>query len=185
MDKISEHTNSNDTNEFQLNTSKNGKRTNPVNKNPEINKTQQSEDTLLHLFLHCGHFLHHRKGNHHGQERILSILQKNNAMIQRDLQDFAQIQSASLSELLIKLEENGSIIRKKNEKDKRNINVILTDHGQALAQKSGKRSHQEAVQLFNVLTNEEKEMLQHILQKLFIHWSNHCPQNKNSEHRYR
>ena len=79
------------------------------------------------------------RGGHHGpmpgrpphreRERVLTLLQESDGISQRKLALILDIRPQSLSELLGKLERDGLIRREKNEDDKREILVSLTEVG--------------------------------------------------------
>ena len=54
------------------------------------------------------------------------------SLTQRELIELTGRRSATLSEQLDDMEKSGLILRSKNAHDKRNIDVILTEQGQAL-----------------------------------------------------
>ena len=63
----------------------------------------------------------------------MTLLKQGN-MTQRELQGILEIKSASLSEILAKIESEGFIQRVKSDVDKRQISLILTEEGRAEAQ---------------------------------------------------
>lgn len=116
----------------------------------------------------------HGYGNHkchggsgrHGQNRILALLTMQEGVSQKDLAYLLGIRPQSLSEALAKLEEDGMITRKHNEEDQRVVNVFLTDAGRGRAEKVAEDRKKSASDIFSVLTEEEKEQLSAILDKL-------------------
>ena len=76
------------------------------------------------------------------------------------------IRPQTLGEMLQKLEERGLVARKKSEADARAIEVTLTDEGRARAAEIAERRALAAADLFAVLTDEEKDQLASILDKL-------------------
>lgn len=103
---------------------------------------------------------------HHGQGKVLVMLAENDGVSQKLLTEQSGIRPASLSELIIKLERNGLVERQRNEEDKRNRNVYLTDDGRALAETIKSRKDESADFLFDVLSEEEKETLTVLFDKL-------------------
>lgn len=103
---------------------------------------------------------------HHGQGKVLVMLAENDGVSQKLLTEQSGIRPASLSELIIKLERNGLVERRRNEEDKRNRNVYLTDDGRALAETIKSRKDESADFLFDVLSEEEKETLTVLFDKL-------------------
>lgn len=103
---------------------------------------------------------------HHGQGKVLVMLAENDGVSQKLLTEQSGIRPASLSELIIKLERNGLVERHRNEEDKRNRNVYLTEEGRALAETIKSRKDESADFLFDVLSEEEKETLTVLFDKL-------------------
>ena len=103
---------------------------------------------------------------HHGQGKVLVMLAENDGVSQKLLTEQSGIRPASLSELIIKLERNGLVERQRNEEDKRNRNVYLTEEGRALAVTIKSRKDESADFLFDVLSEEEKETLTVLFDKL-------------------
>ena len=103
---------------------------------------------------------------HHGQGKVLVMLAENDGVSQKLLTEQSGIRPASLSELIIKLERNGLVERQRNEEDKRNRNVYLTEEGRALAETIKSRKDESADFLFDVLSEEEKETLTVLFDKL-------------------
>lgn len=103
---------------------------------------------------------------HHGQGKVLVMLAENDGVSQKLLTEQSSIRPASLSELIIKLERNGLVERQRNEEDKRNRNVYLTEEGRALAETIKSRKDESADFLFDVLSEEEKETLTVLFDKL-------------------
>lgn len=124
------------------------------------------EHKLKEDFMECAHILRHRKEKRHGQKRVLRILEENGPMSQRDLAEHFDIRPASLSELLIKLEDQDYIKREKADEDKRLFMVSLT--GKQMECHKHEANHKC---LFDVLSEEEKEQLSSILAKLKEAWS--------------
>ena len=91
------------------------------------------EDILLYQFRSCTHFFRYGMGGKTGQQRILAMLAERGIITQRELQDMLGVQSGSLSEILNKVETCGYIMRRQNERDRRQMNLELTDSGMEAA----------------------------------------------------
>lgn len=121
----------------------------------------------------CGHCLFHRSIDKISQQRILAIIHDNNDHIsQRSLLDILQVRSASISEILSKLEVQGFIQKKHNAIDRRNIDVFLTPSGKSVVKEFHQQQHQMLSDLFDVLNPDEKKQLSALLGKLLSHWNN-------------
>jgi len=141
--------------------------------NQELKESQepsQLEIRLMTLFQKCSHLLSHRKGHQQSQGRILSILMEKGSMTQRELLDFADIRSSSMSELIGKLEAERFIERSISKEDRRNLNISLTESGMIAAGNTKQNRYETASELFSVLTDEEKQELEIILTHLFNQW---------------
>ena len=118
---------------------------------------------------HEGHGPHghgKRCGKRRGQARVITMVAMKEGINQKDLAFLLGIRPQTLGELLRRLEERGLVERKKSEADARAIEVYLTDEGRARAQEIAERRALAAADLFSVLTDEEKEQLEAILDKL-------------------
>ena len=102
--------------------------------------------------------------------RILSVLSANSPITQRQLMDILDVRSGSLSEILGKMETEGYITRTPNEQDKRGVDVTLTPAGlEAAAQMQVHRGN-SVQDFFSCLSQEEKEQLSLLLEKLLEDW---------------
>lgn len=125
-----------------------------------------------------GHGHGHKR---HGQSRVLTMVSMKEGINQKDLAFLLGIRPQTLGEMLQKLEERGLIVRAKSETDGRAIEVSLTDEGRARAAEIAERRALAAADFFAVLTDEEKEQLGAILDKLGAELDKHRP--KRCAHR--
>lgn len=131
----------------------------------------QSENSeLLGKMEKCGHFLYHRRGGKRGQGRILKILLTEGEKTQKELQDYLEIQSGSMSEIVLKMEESGLISREKDESDRRKIKLKITEQGKMVFEEHKKANHEQEKQLFEGLNTEEQDELKQLLSKLLESW---------------
>lgn len=136
-----------------------------------FNREEMSlEDVLLHQFHSCTHFFRYGMGEKTGQQRILSMLAERGIITQRELQDMLGVQSGSLSEILNKVESCGYVMRRQNEKDRRQMNLELTESGREAACNFRKDHMKRARTMFDGLTEEEKKQLSTLLGKMMDHW---------------
>lgn len=122
------------------------------------------------MFYKLSHLFVHRNGQNQGKNRILAILRHHGDMTQRELLDHTDIRSASLSELLAKIEANGDIQRERSRENARNVNICLTSKGRAEAEQIHRENLMLSDELFSCLTKEEQMQLEPILIKLILHW---------------
>jgi len=128
---------------------------------------------LMEKFFKIGrlmHQSHHRKSKHcsescRGQGRVLSILKRNPEITQKELSALLDIRSQSLGELLVRLERDGCIIRVPSETDRRVLHITLTEQGMKAAGQAEENKERSA-ELFDCLSEEEKEYLEQVLNRL-------------------
>ncbi len=142
------------------------------------------DEFLIHSFHHCAHLLLHRPGREHGSSRAVMALERRgrDGMSQRELAESLDIRSASVSELLTKMEELGLITRRQDPHDKRVVLIELTEKGHEQARCVVARRKEENKNLFSVLDNNEKEQLKVILQKLTDFWHNEFGRENREKH---
>ncbi|MDR2259428.1 MAG: MarR family transcriptional regulator [Azoarcus sp.] len=134
-----------------------------------------SDEQLLLLFHRAarrmarGHHLHH-KAVRHAQGHILSILGESGQVSQRELLERLHVRSASLSELLIKMEKSGDITRQRSEKDRRNFILQLTGQGRMKLTEHHQHHRQNAKHLFSILSDAERASLAALLTRLLGAW---------------
>lgn len=107
-----------------------------------------------------------KEGIHPGQMKLLSIISKNDGIIQRELAEILDMRPSSLTEILSNLEKNSLITRKQDENDRRIMHVHLTEEGNSIIKdfKQAKDNLQDSI--FNCLTLEEKEKMLEIVGKI-------------------
>ena len=110
--------------------------------------------------------MHGKVGTRHGQGKILSILRREDGIGQKELAERLQIRAASLSELLDKMQKSGWIQRRVNEKDRRKINIVLTEDGLGISQQMIEARRDMVNTVFGVLNAQEQEQLEMLLSKL-------------------
>lgn len=132
-------------------------------------KNALSNDVIKQLRM-CGHFLYFRMGGKIGRKRILIVLEEHHELLQKELQDILQVQSGSLSEIIIKMENDRLIEKAKSAKDSRHIVLRLTNKGikEAIA---AKKEHDKYVdELMSCITESQKEELYDLLSIILKHW---------------
>lgn len=101
------------------------------------------------------------------RERLLAILANHEeGMWQKDLAREAGINPSSASEFISRLEADGFLTRTVDENDRRAVRLALTDAGKERAEavKAERESNLEGI--FAKLTEEEKQTLSDLLDKL-------------------
>ena len=126
---------------------------------------------VLHDLGLFGHYLHLHAGGRSGQQHILVKLHKSGGhMTQRDLQEAAGISSASISEVLSKLECAGLITRTRSDEDRRQLDIALTQEGTTRAEELIERRREFERQCLSCLSEQEQEQLVTLLDRLAEHW---------------
>lgn len=125
---------------------------------------------LLEIMENCGHFLYHRRGGKRSQIKTLKLIAERGKITQKELLKILTLKSGSVSEMVKKLENQGYIIKEKDENDKRITNITLTDEGRKFldAQLIIKREQEKV--LFTSLSDDERKELIKLLNKLFEDW---------------
>jgi DNA-binding MarR family transcriptional regulator len=122
----------------------------------------------------CGRLGHARLGHArlgHAQEHVLSIVLRRGSVTQAELMAMLDVRSASLSEILAKLERAGRIMRERNPEDRRGFVISpapgeLGQDGLPKVLESDADSRASAQRLFGVLDEAERSQLRALLEKL-------------------
>lgn len=119
---------------------------------------------------HCGHG---PEGHGHGRRRPLSrehiltmIDEHEEGIRQKDIASALGINPSSMSELIGKLENDGYVARTVDPSDKRATLITLTELGQARAAEVEDEKNAGFQQLFCRLTQDEKETLYNLINKM-------------------
>lgn len=126
-------------------------------------KLEIDDSALYALFFRCSHILHRRLGARASRQSLLSLLEQNGAMTQKELRDALGIQAGSFSELALRLEERGFITRERDARDRRRIVLRLTDAGR---EKAGQSARVGDAELFAALSIGEQAQLRVMLGKI-------------------
>lgn len=102
---------------------------------------------------------------HRGQGRVLKLLKLQPEISQKELGYLLDMRNQSLGELLAKLEKSGAITREPSEEDRRSMNIKLTAAGAELVNSGGEKKD-DAGEVFECLSLEDREKLREILASL-------------------
>lgn len=116
---------------------------------------------------HTMRSLYEGKGS---QKRVLMVLLETGTITQRELTQRLGIQPGSASEVIAKLEHAGLVKRITSREDRRTADISLTDEGLRQAESALERRQQRHKEMFSVLTQEEKEQLFSLLEKVNADW---------------
>ena len=129
------------------------------------------EDTeLLSKMRSLGHMLYHGYPSSFPCGRMLRVLYREGPMSQCRLAENLGIRPASLSEMADKAQSQGLIERGSRQEDKRCSLLQLTDLGRQQAIRAEEERKKTAEFLFSPLSDDEKEALKGMLDKLQSHW---------------
>ncbi len=129
------------------------------------------ERRMLHDFGYFGHYIYTNRGGRGGKQHVLKTLYfADGQMTQRGLLEKTSTTSASLSEVVGKLQSEGLVERERSEADKRQLVVRLTPEGRIRAEQviDGKRRFERDA--FSILGQEDRVELLGLLDRLRAHW---------------
>ncbi len=137
----------------------------------QVYPDSSTNDNLVTLFHRASRMMarafHRHAQPHHAQARVLSIIQEHGSISQRELLGILDVRSASLSEVLAKLERNGMIVRERNPEDKRGFIISALEKKENTPfQREQGLEHPDTDLFFGSLETEEKEQLAYLLQKI-------------------
>lgn len=119
----------------------------------------------------AGHYIHINGGGRSGRQPLLCALLRNNGqMSQRELMCKFDLKAGSLSEILTKLEKAGLIERVRDEQDRRQLIVKLTELGDKEAKEERLRREKFRREAFTCITDEERIQLEDMLSRINVHW---------------
>ncbi len=125
------------------------------------------KDDLVQLFRHASRLMarkYHRHQHHsHAQRHIYYLIRESGPMPQKELMDQLGVRSASLSEILAKMEKQGLITRQRNEKDKRGFIVSINEKNGHMEAEGRERVNQS---IFSCLDEVERNQLTGLLTKI-------------------
>lgn len=104
------------------------------------------------------------------QKRVLILLLENGEMTQKKLTEKMGVQPGSASEVIGKLEAAGLIERKESEGDRRTADVTLSEQGIRMAKEAKEKRIERHQEMFCALSEEEKETLLSLAEKLNASW---------------
>mgnify|MGYP005867930309 CR=1 FL=1 len=133
-------------------------------------KSLDRNNKLIWNFRDIGHTMRQISEGRGSQRRILILLRETKGMTQKELTARLGVQPGSASEVLNKLEQAGLISRTPSETDYRTTDIRLTPDGEALAKEAGAKRAERHEQMFAVLSEEEKDALIALLERVNAHW---------------
>lgn len=101
-----------------------------------------------------------------GQPKVLDYLINNNGAVQKDIAVACHIEPATLTSVLLGMENKGLITREMKNGNRRSLYVFLTDKGTALANRVKKEFDIIETDALVGFTDEEKQLLTAFLSKI-------------------
>lgn len=101
-----------------------------------------------------------------GQGKILILLYNNGTTSQQEIQQLLDISSGSISEMVGKLVNKNYVIKTQDLQDRRRTMLTITDIGKNHVNEYRSKYIENESNVFEVLTDEEREQLLSILRKL-------------------
>ncbi len=98
----------------------------------------------------------------------LTLVNTNPGITPKRLAQAINVAPPNLGPLLERLALRGLLERRPNPSDKRSQVVVLTDEGRALCARADKTAAQLENEATSMLTQEERAVLLHLLQKIFL-----------------
>jgi len=102
----------------------------------------------------------------HGTRLVISFLAAGDGVTQLELVNATHLRAPSVSGILKKLEDNGFVERKRDDKDMRAVRVYLTDKGRDLDRRTIDKIRQVDAMALEGLTEAEKEQMMALLEKM-------------------
>lgn len=128
------------------------------------------DNKLIWNFRDIGHTMRRISEGKGSQKRILIILLESGCMTQKALTHRLGIQPGSASEAIGKLENAGLIVRTPSADDHRTTDIALTLSGKEMAKSAYARRRERHVQMFESLSEGEKDVLIQLLEKINGDW---------------
>jgi DNA-binding MarR family transcriptional regulator len=92
-----------------------------------------------------------------GQPKVLDYLGKHNGCVQKDIAVSCQIEPATVTSLLSRMDESGLIERKSLNGNRRSLYVYLTEHGQKMYEKVESAFNEIENDAFEGFSEKEKD----------------------------
>ena len=101
-----------------------------------------------------------------GQPKVLDYLGQHNGSVQKSIADGCQIEPATMTGILNRMEEKGLIERRMKQGNRRSYYIYLTELGWQKQQEVMEQFQQQEQQVLAALSPAEQQCLRHLLQSL-------------------
>lgn len=137
----------------------------------ELRRSNTPPRTALRSIGWMGHYLYIRLGGRSGKGPVLRrLLENGNAIEQSELNRTSGVASATISEVINKLQTEGLVVRSRSESDRRRCQLALTEAGRSQALDAVAHIHAFEEQAFSCLSDEELATFINMLTRISNHW---------------
>lgn len=105
------------------------------------------------------------------QKQVLIILRETGPITQRELTERLGVRTGSSSEVIIKLERAGLLMRTPHPADRRTFDIYLTEAGLQQAEEAAAQRETRHREMFSCLSKEEQATLLALMEKLNADWT--------------
>ncbi|BBF42808.1 transcriptional regulator, MarR family [Lachnospiraceae bacterium KM106-2] len=107
-----------------------------------------------------------------GQPKVLDYLSEHDGSVQKDIATACQIEPATVTNLLYRMEEAGLIERKSKQGNRRSLYVYMTERGRAEQQKVTEAFRQLDEGVFEGFDEDEKKQFITMFERVYDNLSN-------------
>lgn len=136
------------------------------------NSTQFLMNQVMHLYVQRSEQLLRSMNIHSGQCGLLLALKNNNGLPQKKLAEKLGVKPPSITVMLKKIEAEGYIIKKQDEKDQRITRIFITPEGEKIADHTKKTLDILGKEIFAGIEEEELMFLRRLLLQMKDNLSN-------------
>lgn len=116
---------------------------------------------------------------------LIELAEQEGELTQRELTEQLGIQPGATSDMLARLEDEGYIARTPSQTDRRTTDVLLTERGNRMAQEAMCQRTLRQAEMFSCLSEDERTILQSLLEKLNADWQRRYPRQSARGHESR
>lgn len=127
------------------------------------NATQILMNQVMHLYIQRSVHLFRDMKMHPGQGGLLWTLKKNDGLSQKELAEKLGVKPPSITVVIKKMEAEGYITRKRDEKDQRITRIYITSEGEKIGAYMGEVLETLAKEAFANMSEEEVMLLRRLL----------------------
>jgi DNA-binding MarR family transcriptional regulator len=118
---------------------------------------------VVHLHRNRARKLYHSLGLHRGQPGILKLLWDNDGLKQKEIANYRNLQPATVTRMLQRMEKKGFIYREQDTEDMRVSRIYLADHGKEVKEELEKKIQQLEQETYANFSEEEMTLMRKFL----------------------